>query len=163
MNVLRKIYEKLNDTNINWVITGSTAFAIQGIPFKPNDVDIQTDKEGAYKIEECFKEFVIAKVCFSSNGKISSHFGRLEIDGIKVEIMGDIQKNINGTWEEPVNLEKYKRYITLQDMRIPVLDLEYECEAYLKMGRVEKVILIKKYINQMKNEDGTIFSFDGLN
>ncbi|MEG6567794.1 hypothetical protein V6B95_12640 [Thermoanaerobacterium saccharolyticum] len=77
--------------------------------------------------------------------------------------MGDIQKNINGTWEEPVNLEKYKRYITLQDMRIPVLDLEYECEAYLKMGRVEKVILIKKYINQMKNEDGTIFSFDGLN
>ncbi|MDI3312156.1 MAG: hypothetical protein QJR05_12130 [Thermoanaerobacterium sp.] len=49
---------------------------------KPNDIDIQTDKKGAYQIEECFKEFVIAKVCFPSNGKISSYFGCLEIDDI---------------------------------------------------------------------------------
>jgi hypothetical protein len=122
-----------------------------------------TDKKGAYQIEECFKEFVIAKVCFSSNGKISSHFGRLEIDGIKVEIMGDIQKYVNGIWEERVDLEKYKRYITLDGMKLPVLDLEYEYNAYMKLGRIEKALLFKKYINQMKNGDGTIFSFDDLN
>lgn len=140
LEVLQKIYNMLNSTNINWVITGSTVFIIQGISLKPNDIDIQTDKEGAYQIEECFKEFIKTKVCLSSNDKISSHFGCLEIDGIKVEIMGDIQKNINGVWEEPVNLEKYKKYITLHDMKLPVLDLEYEYEAYLKMGRIEKAI-----------------------
>ncbi|TYP47670.1 nucleotidyltransferase domain-containing protein [Thermosediminibacter litoriperuensis] len=147
LEVLQKIYNKLNGTNINWVITGSTAFIIQGIPLKPNDIDIQTDKEGAYQIEECFKEFIKKKVCLSSNGKISSHFGCLEIDGIKVEIMGDIQKNINGIWEEPVNLERYKRYITIRDMKLPVLDLEYEYEAYLKMGRIEKAMLLKEWIS----------------
>lgn len=163
IKVLQKIYDRLNRTNINWVITGSTAFIIQGIPLKPNDIDIQTDKKGAYQIEECFKEFVIEKVCFSSNGKISSHFGRLEIDGIKVEIMGDIQKYVNGIWEERVDLEKYKRYITLNGMKLPVLDLEYEYNAYMKLGRIEKALLLKKYINRMKNGDGTIFSFDDLN
>lgn len=147
VNVLQKIYEKLNGLNINWVITGSTAFIIQGVPLKPNDIDIQTDKEGAYQIEECFKELVKSKVCLSSNGKISSYFGCLEIDGIKVEIMGDIQKNINGVWEKPVDLKQYKKNIVLNGMSLPVLDLEYEYNAYMKMGRVEKATLLKKYIN----------------
>ena len=139
------IYDKLNVTNINWVITGSTAFAIQEIPLTPNDIDIQTDKDGAYQIEECFKEFVITKVRLSSNGKISSHFGCLEIHGVKVEIMGDIQKNINGTWEEPINLEKYKTYVELYDMKLPVLDLKYECEAYMKMGGIEKAEILHQF------------------
>ena len=147
MKVLQKIYDKLNGTNINWAITGSTAFAIQGIPLIPNDIDIQSDKDGAYQIEEFMKEFSVKRICLSSNGKISSYFGCLVIDNIKVEIMGDIQKNINGTWEEPVDLKKYKTYITLQNMKLPILDLEYEYEAYMKMGRVEKAMILKEWIN----------------
>ncbi|MEG6569243.1 hypothetical protein [Thermoanaerobacterium thermosaccharolyticum] len=46
---------------------------------------------------------------------------------------------------------------------MPVLDLEYKYNAYMKLGRIEKALLLKKYINQMKNGDGTIFSFDDLN
>lgn len=147
LKVLQKIYDKLNGTNINWVITGSTAFAIQGIPLIPNDIDIQSDKDGAYQIEECMKEFIVKRICLSSNGNISSYFGCLVIDGIKVEIMGDIQKNINGIWEEPVDLKKYKTYVTLQGMKLPILDLEYECDAYMKMGRTEKAMMLKEWIN----------------
>jgi hypothetical protein len=148
LRVLHEIYNKLKVLNINWVITGSTSFIIQGIPLKSNDIDIQTDKEGAYQIEECLKEYSTSKVCLLSNGKISSHFGCLEIDNIKIEIMGDIQKYVNDTWEEPVNLEEHKRYITLDGMNLPFLDLEYEYKAYLKMGRVEKAMLLKEYISR---------------
>lgn len=153
LNVLQKIYNKLSGTNINWVITGSTAFIIQGIPLAPNDIDIQTDERGAYQIEKCFKDFIKTKVRLSSDGKISSHFGCLEIDGIKVEIMGDIRKNINGVWEEPVDLRKYKKYISFKDMHLPVLDLEYEYEAYMKMGRVEKAMLLKEWICKIKKSE----------
>jgi hypothetical protein len=31
-------------------------------------------------------------------------------------------------------------------MHLPVLDLEYEYEAYMKMGRVEKAMLLKEWI-----------------
>lgn len=145
--VVKMIYDKLNITSINWVITGSTAFAVQGVPLIPNDIDMQTDREGAYKIEECFREYSVTRVRLSSNGKMSSHFGCLEIDGVKVEIMGDIQKNIDGIWEEPVDIEKYKRYVMFQNMNLPVLDLKYECEAYMKMGRIEKAEMLKDWVN----------------
>lgn len=156
INVLKFIYEKLSVTDVNWVVTGSTAFIIEGFFFKPNDIDIQTDRYGAYKIEEYLKEFQKKKVEFSSTNIMRSHFGAFEIDGIKVEVMGDIEKYVNGVWEESVDLKKYKRVVEFKDMNIPVLDLEYEYEAYMKIGRKEKANILKeriyekKYLNNIK-------------
>jgi hypothetical protein len=149
LDILRKIYARLINTNINWVVTGSLSFALQGIAVEPNDIDLQSDEAGAYAIEQCFSEFVVKKVSFSSDHNIRSHFGMLLIDGIKVEIMGDISKRLqDGTWEEPVNLNRYKRIIVSEDMLIPVLSLEYEHQAYLKLGRIEKAQLLKQVINR---------------
>jgi len=148
LNVLRKIYKRLLNTNVNWVVTGSLSFALQGIALEPHDIDLQTDKAGAYEIEHRFSEFVTRKVVFSSSEKIRSHFGALSIDGIKVEIMGDISKRLrDGTWETPVNLERYKRSIVVEDMQIPVLSLEYEYHAYLKLGRIEKAQMLKQALH----------------
>ncbi|MFC6233223.1 nucleotidyltransferase domain-containing protein, partial [Paenibacillus allorhizosphaerae] len=49
--VLELIYERLSMTQINWALTGSTSFALQGLPYEPGDIDIQTDQQGAYEIE----------------------------------------------------------------------------------------------------------------
>jgi hypothetical protein len=145
LKVLRKIHTHLLNTNVNWVVTGSFSFALQGIALEPNDIDLQTDEAGAYEIERRFSEFVARKVTFSSSEKIRSHFGALLIDDIKVEIMGDISKRLDArTWEEPVNLERYKRIIVVEGMQIPVLSLEYEYHAYLKLGRIEKAQILKQ-------------------
>ena len=145
LDILRKIYARLINTNINWALTGSLSFALQGITVEPDDIDLQSDEAGAYEIEQCFSEFVIRKVTFSSVQNIRSHFGTLVIDGIKVEIMGNISKRLaDGTWEEPVNLARYKRSIVVEDMQIPVLSLEYEYQAYLKLGRIEKAHLLSE-------------------
>lgn len=139
LNVLRKIYARLRRSNINWVVTGSLSFALQGVPITPNDIDVQTDKTGVYAIEHRFSEFVIRNVVFSSAERIRSHFGTLLIDGIKVEIMGDIQKRLDdGTWEDPVELKHHKQFIEVEGMQIPVLSLEYEYQAYLRLGRLER-------------------------
>jgi len=149
IKVLRKIYERLNDGSVNWVVTGSLGFALQGVPVDVHDIDIQTDKEGAYEIERRFSEFVIKKVAFRSTDKIRSHFGILMIDGIRVEIMGDIQKRLeDGSWEEPVDLNRYKRFVEIRGMKIPVLSLEYEYQAYLKLGRTEKAEILKKWLQR---------------
>lgn len=50
LNVLRKIYTRLNDS-VNWVVTGSPGFALQNVPVKTHDIYIQTYKERAYEIE----------------------------------------------------------------------------------------------------------------
>lgn len=145
LNILHKIYSRLYDMSVNWVVTGSLSFALQGIAVEPHDIDIQTDERGAYTIEWCFCEFVVRKVTFSSAENIRSHFGMLMIGGIKVEIMGDISKRLEDEdWEEPVDLERYKRFLEVEGMEIPVLSLEYEYQAYTKLGRIEKAEMLRQ-------------------
>ena len=153
LSVLRKLYAKLESEGVNWVLTGSASFALQGIPMEVHDIDVQTDKVGAYRIEELFSRYSTKKVSFSSTDNIRSHFGELYIDSVKVEIMGDIQKRLeDGNWEKPVDLEFHKRFVNVSGMRIPVLSLEYEYQAYLKLGRIEKAEKIKKGIKHLKCE-----------
>lgn len=153
LKVLRKINVRLNNTSINWVVTGSFSFALQGLPVEPNDIDIQTDKEGAYEIERHFSEFMTKRVTFSSTENIRSHFGELMINGIKLEIMGDIQKRLDdGSWENPVNLKHHKKVVEIEGMQIPVLSLEYEYRAYMNLGRIEKA---KMLMNWLQGEHGS--------
>jgi len=147
LNALSKIYARLNVSDVNWVLTGSVGFALQGMPVEIHDIDIQTDKVGAYEIESLFSESIVKKVDFSSTEKVRSHFGTLMIDGIKVEIMGDIQKRSeNGEWEQPVDLQKHKQFVDIEGMHIPVLSLEYEYQAYVKLGRKEKAEMLKQWL-----------------
>jgi len=153
LQVLRKLYERLKDSNVNWVVTGSLGFVLQGVPVEPHDIDIQTDKEGAYEIERFFSEFVVEPVRFKESERIRSHFGALMIEGVKVEIMGDIQKKVNDEWEPPVDINRYKRFVQIEGMEIPVLDLEYEYQAYLKLGRVEKAKMLKKFLEKRRRDN----------
>lgn len=148
LDVLRQIHARLSNTDVNWVVTGSLGFALQGVPVQPNDIDIQTDKAGAYAIERRFSDVVIRKVKFSATERIKSHFGALQIDGIKVEIMGDIQKKgPDGVWEEIVDPARYKRMVEIDGMLMPVLSLEYEYQAYLKFGRVERAKMLRRWLD----------------
>ncbi|MFA4700940.1 nucleotidyltransferase domain-containing protein [Pyrococcus kukulkanii] len=146
LQVLRKLYDRLKDSGIVWAVTGSLGFALQGVPVEPHDIDIQTDRGGAYKIERLFSEFVIEPVKLKESEKIKSHFGVLRIDGIRVEIMGDIQKKVGNEWEPPVDVKRYRRFVKIEGMEVPVLDLEYEYQAYLKLGRIEKAEILRKFL-----------------
>lgn len=152
LKVLRKLYERLKDSSVNWVVTGSLGFALQGVPVEPHDIDVQTDREGAYEIERLFSEFVVEPVRFKESERIRSHFGTLVIDGIRVEIMGDIQKKVEDEWEQPVDISRYKRFVQIEGMQIPVLDLEYEYQAYLKLGRVKKAEMLKRFLEERGKE-----------
>jgi len=89
--VLEIIYPRLSQEPIPvWAITGSLGFALQGLEIEVHDVDIQTDCEGAYEIERRLSEYSIRPVIHSETERIRSHFGALEIEGVKVEIMGDL-------------------------------------------------------------------------
>ena len=153
LQVLRKIIVRLEENPVNWVVTGSMGMALQGVPVKVHDIDIQTDKDGAYEIERCFTEYVVKPVRFSESERICSHFGTLEIDGIKVEIMGDVQKRLdNKGWEAPIKVESYRLWAELGEMRVPILSLAYEYQAYLRLGRTEKAKMLQTWL-QMNREN----------
>jgi hypothetical protein len=153
--VLEKILNRLNSEEIIWALTGSVSFVLQGINFEVNDIDLQTDKLGAYQIEQCFSKNVVQPVTFSSSEKIRSHFGALLIDGVRVEIMGDLQKYLpNGEWESPVDVESLREFLEVDNLRVPVLTLDHEYHAYQLLGHEEKaLVLLRKLQKKVKAKE----------
>lgn len=152
---LRRIYTSLQDKPVSWVVAGSLSFALQGVPVTPDDIDLQTDLAGALAIEQYLSKHVVQKVKYSPTEKVRSHLGELSLNGVKVKIMGDVQKRQeDGSWEKPADLAQYKQYIEFRGMTIPVLALEYEYEAYLKLERFEKAAMLKEALQDRSNGSG---------
>ena len=141
------ILPHLANISTAWACTGSTSLALQGLPLTPNDIDLQTDRAGAYEIEHHLQAFVTRPVTFSSAETIRSHLGKLSIHGVKVEIIGDVEKRLpDGTWTPPPDLRQHIRWLEWETFQIPVLSLEYEAEAYRQLGRPHRVAQIRQWL-----------------
>ncbi|ABG03596.1 conserved hypothetical protein [Rubrobacter xylanophilus DSM 9941] len=157
LRALRAVYEALSGREVRWALTGSLSFALQGAPVEPDDIDIQTDREGAYEIQRALHEHVTRRVEFSSSaaGGIRSHFGELRIGGVRVEVMGDVQKRLpDGSWEAPVALERHTRRVEVEGMSVPVLALEYEAAAYRRLGRLDTARMLEEMLEKENRERG---------
>jgi hypothetical protein len=149
--VLRIFLKRMANTRMDWAVTGSCGLALNGMDVTVHDIDLQTDKEGAYAIERVLGGTNTRPVTFSSTGGIRSYFGSREIDGILVEIMGDVQKRLpDGTWENAVDIRKHRQYVKMEGLKIPVLSLVYEQEAYELLGRIDKATIIKEWFEKRR-------------
>ncbi|WP_433629873.1 nucleotidyltransferase domain-containing protein [Halomicrococcus sp. NG-SE-24] len=146
LDALRTLSTTLDD-DVEWAVTGSTGFALQGVPLSPDDVDVQTTGDVVYEIAERFAEQVVDPVSFSESTAIRSHFGALELDGVRVELMGGVQKRrADGTWEPPVDVTEHRVFVDAGGVRVPVLSLRYEAEAYERLGRSERAALLSEHV-----------------
>ena len=149
LEILKTLYSRLNETDIIWVIGGSLALAFEGLDVKPRDIDLFTDKEGAYKIEKLFAEFLVRNVSFSIKDNIRSHYGALNIFGIEVEIIGFIEfKSEDGTWHGREKLEEVTKFFEIENMKIPLMKIESQLRGYTNIGRTDKIELIEKWLKR---------------
>lgn len=148
---LHTLSTRLTPHEIRWAITGSLGFALHGIAVTVHDIDVQTDREGAYLIERCFADCIVLPVAFRTSERIQSHFGVLRVEGVEVEIMGDIQKRLpDDGWDEPPRLAEHTEYLAVDGMRVPVLSVEYEHAAYLRLGRTEQAHLLRSWLDRTR-------------
>ena len=146
LGVVETLSTTLENYPVVWALTGSTSFALQGVPVTPNDVDVQTTEDGAYAIEDAFQDRRIEPVSFSESETIRSHFGAFDFDGVRVELMGAVQKRLpDGTWEPPVDVTDHRIFVHVKDTSVPVLSLEYEATAYERLGRTDRAALLWEY------------------
>lgn len=146
---LRIICERLASLDCPWALTGSLSLALQGVEVDVADIDLQTDAQGAYLLQEHLADYLVKPVELIESENICSHFGTFEIEGQKVEVMGAIQKRLpGGDWDAHPPLTKLIRQVQVGDLRVPVLDLEYEMKAYTILGRLQKAALIGEAISR---------------
>lgn len=143
------VYHAIFDSDITWALTGSLAFYLRGIEIPVGDIDIQTDKDGAYAIERRLMEYIVEPLQFKEAPKIRSHFGTLAVAGVNVEIMGAIEKfTPDGVWLPTPPLRSIIEYLTYGDLTVPVLNLEYEYQAYTLMGRTDTARLLRNWLDR---------------
>ncbi|MFH1209224.1 MAG: hypothetical protein V1663_00335 [archaeon] len=145
IKALRILVKRLSNKKINWALIGSTNLAIQGINIKAHDIDILTDKEGAFKINKALKDSEIEAVRYKKSEKFCSYYGLFKINSIKIEVMGDIKNKIpkGDLWSETSRLSD-KLLINFNNIKLPVISLKGEYYAYSKMGRKDKAEKIKE-------------------
>ena len=85
LKVLGKICTRLKDHQIDWAVTGSLGMALQGMEIEVHDIDLQTDQQGSYALDNLFPEYVVKHVHYSISERIRSYLSVMEIDGIKVD------------------------------------------------------------------------------
>jgi hypothetical protein len=151
---LRIIVEQLSDLPEAWALTGSVGMVLQGMPLEVHDIDLQTSPLGAIQIQQRLAEWMSVAVRQVESPRMRSLLGKAILQGVEVEIIGGVQKRLeNEEWEEPVNVAEHCRRVEWQGLSVPVLALEYEAEAYRRMGRLEKAEQIDRWLNSAKPLD----------
>lgn len=136
LGVLCWIVPRLEHVHPPWVLTGSLALRLRGVPLEVHDIDLQTTRAGAYCLQDAFANRVVRPVTFSSTERIRSFFGQLSIEGVRVEIMGDIEKKLpDGRWSQVLDLRREAIVFHWKGLSIPMLGLQHELEAYKLLGR----------------------------
>jgi hypothetical protein len=147
--VLHLIADQLRGTPITWAVTGSCSLALQGLAVAVRDIDLRTTAHDAYALEARFHFYQQRPVKFASTGTVQSHFGALEIKGVQVEIVGDMQHWLpDGTWEPVVDMNRFKLWVRLGDIELPVMSLPFLYQAYQLLGRDDKVAILKNWLGE---------------
>lgn len=153
--VLRVLCAALDGAPLRWALTGSAGMALQGMPYQPRDVDMQTSAAGAREIEQRLARYVTQPLAWKESPTVRSLSGRLEIEGKEVEVIGGLEHLGAKGWEA-TDLGRIIHYAVLDDLRIPVLSLAYEAQAYARMGRAEKAAALNEWAGQHPDVTGII-------
>lgn len=153
--VLHAIIPSMFKSQQPWALMGSTASVLQGIPdYIPPDIDITTTMEGAYIMEGAIGHIgaAIRPVGFSVREPYASYFGIFEVQGVKVEVMGDlIIKYRDGLIDVKDHWSRWSdkvRVLHFDNMHVPVIPLEWQLVANMLLERPERTSGISKFLLQ---------------
>jgi hypothetical protein len=149
---IKLICARLRGKKIKWVLVGSTSLALQGVKIKPKDIDILTDKEGAFKIEKLFEECKVRviPVKLSHSKLFKSYFGKFKLNDVKFEVMGDLKERVGNKWVSFSARLKSPKIVKLEGMEIPVSPLQEQLKSYSKLGRKKDFIRVQRIKEALK-------------
>jgi hypothetical protein len=132
---------------LDWALTGSAGLRLQGVDVPVHDLDIESHPAGVDEITHNFVACIREMPYWKEGERLRSYFGVLEVAGIQVELMGDIQHRMaDGSWSPVVDIPALRHWLAWRGRQVPVLDLAYEAQAYEELGRTEKTVRIREVL-----------------
>jgi len=147
--VLTLLVARIPPADYLWALTGSAGLRLQGVDLSVHDLDLQTDAKTIYLLEKEIVEFMNIPVHVWESEHTLSYHGQAEIDGLQVELLGDVRhRGTEDAWQPPVDIRSVLVWVEWHGVQIPVLPLVHEALAYEKMGRIQKAELIRSAIRK---------------
>lgn len=129
ISVLKRIIDMVGEEAV-LIIGGHTGLRLQGVNVKDDrEIDICTDMDGAYKLQEILEPFTEDNVSYKEMPWFRAHMGVFNVDGVRIEVMGDPEKRMDdGSWVglDPENIID----LELDGRQMKVFTLESELEYY---------------------------------
>ena len=148
----------LNATGAPWVLGGSCSLALHGVPVEPHDLDIATDREGAYRIGEALREVAqeLRTVQWGEGERIRSHYGQYRLGDVQVDVIGAAELREADGWtpaQPPAEWEVERVAVPGADLSVPAFTLQYELVAYRRLQREVKARLIQELLQSRNPTD----------
>ena len=124
---------------MGYKLVGGAGVALHGVAVPVHDVDLEMAVEDTYRFQTLFGEYALLPVALRESETYRSHFGRFEISGLIVEVMGDLQRREDGRWVPTATLTEAT--VNLDGVPVRVSWLEEETLAYIRRGRLERAAL----------------------
>ncbi len=134
--ILQIILDNLKGKEFIWRLEGSANLKIQGVEVLVQDLDITTNYEGIEIFRNALKKYII-KDFFSQ--KINGYSIVCDINNFEIEI--------NSYGDRELDMFDKTEKIFWNDLKIPILPLEYAKRFYQLINRKEKVDLISRYLS----------------
>lgn len=146
--VLAALQQQAAAAGVQLMLTGGAGLAAQGMPVAVRDLDLLTDRAGAYRLSELWNAFAIQPVQYSENPPYRSHFGRFLFDGIGVDLMAELEWRTEDHWQ-PIT-SATSQTVTVAGVEILVPWAEEEFLAYIRRGRLERAAAILPHLDPQR-------------
>jgi hypothetical protein len=138
---------RLADLPFPWAVTGSVGLVVSGFDLEPRDLDLETDAPGAVAIGGRLATEAIEPVRLVAGERVRSHYGRFDVEGVVVEVMGDMSiRDAAGTWHPRLDFEADVEILAWCGLTIPVVRPAAQLRMYERLGRPERVALLRRHL-----------------
>jgi len=148
MQTLKLVYKTLERCDARWVLAGSLSLALQGVDVEPHDIDLLTDREGAYRINAMLKEYEKKSVTYSETDMLSSFYGVFEIQGIILEVMGSYREKQGTKWVDLSGRLERPKIVEVDGMKIPVSSLRDQLVSYRRLNRPKDAGKVRRILQK---------------
>lgn len=133
--ILHRVARTLSETNIDYRLVGSAALALHGVDVPVHDLDLEMAKEDAQRLLAQFKAHIVLPLAWREAEHIRSHYGRLEIDGVGIDVMAGLERRVRGHWVPALCTSGTT--VELDGTRICLVALEEETLSQMRRGRLD--------------------------
>jgi hypothetical protein len=142
------IARRLRASGIAFKLVGGASIALHGVPVPVHDIDLEMPVSDVYRFHQLYADYVTLEPELRVGETYRSHFGRYTIEGVQIEVIGDLHRREGDRWHP--SSTSTQSMLDVEGTPCPVSWLEEETLAYIRRDRLERAALCLPHCDRLR-------------